>query len=150
MPRSAVETPLTESPSPALNDLLKRGRAHGRLSLDEVRGAFETAGISPAQGRSILRELSEAGISLAGEPDAVRKRAAAADHAGGETAQDTSGAAGAARKRTARRGAAKTTAKAAGAAPRPAALPVSELVLADPDARRLELVGGLSARMLAR
>ncbi|MEU9844513.1 hypothetical protein AB0C69_35470, partial [Actinomadura sp. NPDC048032] len=31
-----------------------------------------------------------------------------------------------------------------------AALPVSELVLADPDARRLELVGGLSARMLAR
>ncbi|QKG19345.1 6-phospho-beta-glucosidase [Actinomadura verrucosospora] len=31
-----------------------------------------------------------------------------------------------------------------------AALPVSELVLADPDARRRELVGGLAARMLAR
>ncbi|MDL4821709.1 6-phospho-beta-glucosidase [Actinomadura opuntiae] len=31
-----------------------------------------------------------------------------------------------------------------------AALPVTELVLADPDARRLELVGGLAARMLAR
>ncbi|HEU5025321.1 MAG TPA: 6-phospho-beta-glucosidase [Spirillospora sp.] len=31
-----------------------------------------------------------------------------------------------------------------------AALPVSELVLADPDARRLDLVGGLAARMLAR
>ncbi|GAA2170204.1 6-phospho-beta-glucosidase [Actinomadura napierensis] len=31
-----------------------------------------------------------------------------------------------------------------------AALPVSELVLADPDAGRLELVGGLAARMLAR
>ncbi|TDB71283.1 RNA polymerase sigma factor, partial [Actinomadura sp. KC216] len=69
MPRSAVETPLTESSSPALDDLLKRGRAQGRLSLDEVRGAFEAAGISPAQGRSILRELSDAGISLAGEPD---------------------------------------------------------------------------------
>ncbi|MES9543497.1 MULTISPECIES: RNA polymerase sigma factor [unclassified Actinomadura] len=116
MPRSAVETPLTESPSPALNDLLKRGRAQGRLSLDEVRGAFETAGISPAQGRSILRELSEAGISLAGESDAVRKMAAAADHDGGETAQDTS--AGAAKRRAARRGAAKRTAKPAGAAPR--------------------------------
>ncbi|WP_141575647.1 RNA polymerase sigma factor [Actinomadura sp. WMMA1423] len=114
MPRSAVETPLTESPSPALNDLLKRGRAHGRLSLDEVRGAFEAAGISPAQGRSILRELSEAGISLAGESDAVRKMAAAADHAGGETAQDASRAAGAAKRRTARRG----TAKTAGTAPR--------------------------------
>ncbi|MCQ0012976.1 RNA polymerase sigma factor [Actinomadura madurae] len=65
MPRSAVETPLTESAGPALNDLLKRGRAQGHLSLDEVRGAFESAGLSPAQGRSILRELSEAGISLA-------------------------------------------------------------------------------------
>ncbi|WP_433461395.1 6-phospho-beta-glucosidase [Spirillospora sp. CA-128828] len=31
-----------------------------------------------------------------------------------------------------------------------AVLPVSELVLADPDAGRLELVGGLAARMLAR
>jgi RNA polymerase primary sigma factor len=118
MPRSAVETPLTESPSPALNDLLKRGRAHGRLSLDEVRGAFETAGISPAQGRSILRELSEAGISLAGESDAVRKMAAAADHAGGETAQDTSAAPGA-RKRVARRGAARSTAKSTGRVTRP-------------------------------
>lgn len=30
------------------------------------------------------------------------------------------------------------------------ALPVSELVLADPDAGRLDLVGGLAARMLSR
>ncbi|QKW36159.1 RNA polymerase sigma factor [Actinomadura sp. NAK00032] len=102
MPRSAVETPLTESAGPALNDLLKRGRAQGRLSLDEVRGAFEAAGISPAQGRSILRELSEAGISLAGEADTVRKLAAAADHDGGETAQ---AAAGPANKRTPRKAA---------------------------------------------
>ncbi|TYK44941.1 RNA polymerase sigma factor [Actinomadura decatromicini] len=93
MPRSAVETPLTESASPALDDLLKRGRAQGRLSLDEVRGAFESAGLSPAQGRSILRELSEAGISLAGEADTVRKMAAAAEHDGGDTAQATPGTA---------------------------------------------------------
>ncbi|MEU6749831.1 RNA polymerase sigma factor [Spirillospora sp. NPDC046719] len=105
MPRSAIETPLTESASPALDDLLKRGRAQGRLSLDEVRGAFESAGLSPAQGRSILRELSEAGISLAGEPDTVRKMAAAADHDGGDTAQATPGA----KKAAARKGAAKTT-----------------------------------------
>ncbi|TDC63283.1 RNA polymerase sigma factor [Actinomadura sp. GC306] len=91
MPQSAVETPLTESAGPALDDLLKRGRAQGRLSLDEVRGAFETAGISPAQGRSILRELSEAGISLAGESDAVRTMAAAADHEAGDTAQAAAG-----------------------------------------------------------
>ncbi|MFI0369771.1 RNA polymerase sigma factor [Actinomadura sp. 1N219] len=115
MPRSAVETPLTESPSPALDDLLKRGHAQGRLSLDEVRGAFDAAGISPAQGRSILRELSEAGISLAGESDAVRKMAAAADHDGGDTAQATPGTASApgAAKRAARKTAAKPSRTAA-------------------------------------
>ncbi|GAA4226349.1 hypothetical protein GCM10022254_11080 [Actinomadura meridiana] len=102
MPRSAAETPLTESTSPALDDLLMRGRAQGRLSLDEVRGAFESAGISPARGRSILRELSEAGVSLAGDSDTVRKMAAAADHDGGDTAQATPASA----KRTSRRGAA--------------------------------------------
>ncbi|GAA0574950.1 RNA polymerase sigma factor [Actinomadura livida] len=124
MPRSAVETPLTESAGPALDDLLKRGRAQGRLSLDEVRGAFETAGISPAQGRSILRELSEAGINLAGESDAARKMAAAADHDGGDTAQAASGPAksgpaksGGVKSATApsaKRATRKTAAKAAG------------------------------------
>ncbi|TDC45980.1 sigma-70 family RNA polymerase sigma factor [Actinomadura sp. KC345] len=125
MPRSAVETPLTESAGPALDDLLKRGRAQGRLSLDEVRGAFETAGISPAQGRSILRELSEAGISLAGEADGARKRAAAAEHDGGDAAQAAPGTAPSGTGRRAPRGnrangkaaapAAKTARKAAAA-----------------------------------
>ncbi|MEU5883852.1 RNA polymerase sigma factor [Spirillospora sp. NPDC047279] len=77
MPRTAVETPLTELTSPALADLLERGRDQGRLSLGEVRKAFEAAGISPSQGRSILRELSEAGISLASESDSAKKTAAA-------------------------------------------------------------------------
>ncbi|WP_433479457.1 RNA polymerase sigma factor [Spirillospora sp. CA-142024] len=121
MPRSAVETPLTESAGPALNDLLKRGRAQGRLSLDEVRGAFETAGISPAQGRSILRELSEAGISLAGESDTVRKMAAAADHAAGETAQGTPGTmsnTGTAKRRAPRKAAAKGAPETASRSPK--------------------------------
>ncbi|MFD0904857.1 RNA polymerase sigma factor [Actinomadura sediminis] len=88
MPRTAAETPLTGATSPAIDDLLKRGRAQGRLSLDEVRGAFESAGISPAQGRSILRELSEAGISLAGDSDAGRKAVApAAARAEGRAAE---------------------------------------------------------------
>ncbi|MEV5831003.1 RNA polymerase sigma factor [Spirillospora sp. NPDC052242] len=88
MPRTAAETPLTGATSPALDDLLKRGRAQGRLSLDEVRGAFESAGISPAQGRSILRELSEAGISLAGDTDTGRKAAVpAAARAEGRAAE---------------------------------------------------------------
>ncbi|MFC4053724.1 RNA polymerase sigma factor [Actinomadura syzygii] len=119
MPRSAVETPLTESPGPALDDLLKRGRAQGRLSLDEVRGAFESAGLSPAQGRSILRELSEAGISLAGEADTVRKMAAAAEHDGGDTAQATPGTARRTPAKSAktRKSAGKTTGRSAAEKP---------------------------------
>jgi len=77
MPRTAVETPLTDLTSPALAELLERGHAQGRLSLDEVRKAFEAAGISPAQGRSILRELSESGISLASEAEPAKKKAPA-------------------------------------------------------------------------
>ncbi|RVX40651.1 RNA polymerase primary sigma factor [Nonomuraea polychroma] len=62
MPRSAVATP------PAtLDQLLERGRNQGHLSLAELRDAFADAGISPSEGRTILRELSEAGVSLAAE-----------------------------------------------------------------------------------
>ncbi|MFG3438161.1 RNA polymerase sigma factor [Nonomuraea sp. NPDC047897] len=64
MPRTAVATP------PAtLDQLLDRGRAQGHLSLAELRDAFAQAGISPVQGRSILRELTEAGVSLAAEDE---------------------------------------------------------------------------------
>ncbi|MEV5890264.1 RNA polymerase sigma factor [Nonomuraea fuscirosea] len=62
MPRTAVATP------PAtLDQLIERGRAQGHLSLAELRDAFAMAGISPSEGRTILRELSEAGVSLAAE-----------------------------------------------------------------------------------
>ncbi|MEV0146884.1 MULTISPECIES: RNA polymerase sigma factor [unclassified Nonomuraea] len=64
MPRTAVATP------PAtLDQLLDRGRAQGHLSLAELRHAFAEAGINPAEGRSILRELTEAGVSLAAEDE---------------------------------------------------------------------------------
>ncbi|MFI7612201.1 RNA polymerase sigma factor [Nonomuraea terrae] len=65
MPRTAVATP------PAtLDQLLERGRAQGHLSLAELRDAFAKTGISPSEGRTILRELSEAGVSLAAENEA--------------------------------------------------------------------------------
>ncbi|GGO63623.1 RNA polymerase sigma factor [Nonomuraea cavernae] len=64
MPRTAVANP----PAP-LDQLLDRGRAQGHLSLAELRGAFAEAGISPADGRSILRELTDAGVSLAAEDE---------------------------------------------------------------------------------
>ncbi|QFG26675.1 RNA polymerase sigma factor [Actinomadura sp. WMMB 499] len=120
MPRTAAETPLTGATSPALDDLLKRGRAQGRLSLDEVRGAFEAAGISPAQGRSILRELSEAGISLAGDNDAVRKAVSSAAAGAAATEHPADHPAGAdvpspARKRPAKKTTARKTAAGTGA-----------------------------------
>ncbi|MFI6813614.1 sigma-70 family RNA polymerase sigma factor [Nonomuraea sp. NPDC050328] len=64
MPTAAAPaTPAT------LDQLLTRGRAQGHLSLAELRDAFAEAGISPAQGRSILRELTESGVSLAAEDE---------------------------------------------------------------------------------
>ncbi|NRQ39018.1 RNA polymerase sigma factor [Nonomuraea sp. NN258] len=72
MPRTAVATP------PAtLDELIERGRAQGHLSLAELRDAFADAGISPAEGRTILRELSEAGVSLAAENEPSLSRTAA-------------------------------------------------------------------------
>ncbi|WP_327092820.1 sigma-70 family RNA polymerase sigma factor [Nonomuraea sp. NBC_01738] len=74
MPRTAVAAqPAT------LDQLLDRGRAQGHLSLAELRDAFAQAGISPTEGRSILRELTEAGVSLAAEnePALTKKRATA-------------------------------------------------------------------------
>ncbi|MFE0148529.1 RNA polymerase sigma factor [Nonomuraea sp. NPDC059007] len=74
MPRTAVA-----APPATLDQLLDRGRAQGHLSLSELRDAFALAGISPAEGRSILRELTEAGVSLAAENEpALTKKAPAA------------------------------------------------------------------------
>ncbi|MEU7860888.1 sigma-70 family RNA polymerase sigma factor [Nonomuraea sp. NPDC049141] len=72
MPRTAVATPPT-----TLDQLLDRGRAQGHLSLAELRNAFAEAGISPSSGRSILRELAEAGVSLAAEDEPSLSKSAA-------------------------------------------------------------------------
>jgi RNA polymerase primary sigma factor len=67
MPQAAAMTSPQESHPLPLEELLERGRTQGRLSLDEVRTAFGEAGITPAQGRSILRDLSEAGVRVASD-----------------------------------------------------------------------------------
>jgi len=56
-----------EASSSRVDDLIQRGRSQGHLSLSDLRTAFETAGLQPAEARSILRELSEAGVRLADE-----------------------------------------------------------------------------------
>ncbi|MGJ6965340.1 RNA polymerase sigma factor [Streptosporangium sp. G11] len=75
MPPTAVATS-SEAPT-TLDQLLDRGRVQGHLSLAELRHAFAEAGISPTEGRSILRELTEAGVSLAAENEPPLSAAAA-------------------------------------------------------------------------
>jgi RNA polymerase primary sigma factor len=56
-----------EAMAASLDELVQRGRAQGHLSLAELRATFQLAGITAAEGRSILRELTEAGVRLADE-----------------------------------------------------------------------------------
>src|ERR1051325_4201978 len=71
MPRIATAERIDRSDDEAsttrVDDLIQRGRSQGHLSLAELRTAFDEAGLTPAEGRSILRELSEAGVRLANE-----------------------------------------------------------------------------------
>jgi RNA polymerase primary sigma factor len=75
MPRTAMATSAAEriadsddeASTTRVDDLIQRGRSQGHLSLAELRTAFDQAGLTPAEGRSILRELSEAGVRLANE-----------------------------------------------------------------------------------
>ena len=67
MPRNAATAASAAPTTTPLEELLDRGRSQRHLSLDEVRNAFQEAGITPAQGRSIIRELTDAGVRLASE-----------------------------------------------------------------------------------
>src|SRR6201987_1684700 len=75
MPRIAMATSTAEriadsddeASTTRVDDLIQRGQSQGPLSLAELRTAFDQAGLTPAEGRSILRELSESGVRLANE-----------------------------------------------------------------------------------
>jgi len=54
-----------------VDELIQRGRGQGYLSLPELRDAFDRARVSPAEARSIIRELTEAGVQLGNEPSDV-------------------------------------------------------------------------------
>jgi RNA polymerase primary sigma factor len=109
MPRIAMATSTVEriadsddeASTTRVDDLIQRGRSQGHLSLAELRTAFDQAGLTPAEGRSILRELSEAGVRLANEltedprpPKARGARSASAATSTGSRAAKTSGEAG--------------------------------------------------------
>src|SRR5271165_2276900 len=91
MPRIAMAAPAQdeEATSSRVDDLIQRGRSQGHLSLSDLRTAFEQAGLTPTEARSILRELSEAGVRLADEqPDLLAPKPArkAASSSKGSTA----------------------------------------------------------------
>ena len=67
MPRTATAASQThddEATMTHVDELIQRGRSQGHLSLPELREAFERARISPTEARSIVRELTEAGVQL--------------------------------------------------------------------------------------
>jgi RNA polymerase primary sigma factor len=50
-----------------VDELVRRGRERGKLSVNELRSAFSAAGISPAEGQAILRGLADDGVQLGGK-----------------------------------------------------------------------------------
>src|SRR6266542_1008630 len=82
MPRSATAaSPAHDNQATAasLDELVRRGQGQGHLSLSELRATFQRAGITAAEGRSILRELTEEGVRLAGEAGEAASALARAD-----------------------------------------------------------------------
>ncbi len=82
MPETAAarrHEPVRDAAATHVDELIELGRAQGHLSLGGLRAAFAAAGVSAAQGRSIIRTLTEAGVRLGDESggggDAAQGRA---------------------------------------------------------------------------
>ena len=54
--------------------LVERSRIEGGLSMEQLRSAFDDAGIGPTEARTVLRQLSEQGAVLGSEEQAPRAR----------------------------------------------------------------------------
>jgi RNA polymerase primary sigma factor len=122
MPRIATAASADEEASSSrVDDLIQRGRSQGHLSLSDLRTAFEQAGLTPAEARSILRELSEAGVRLADEETELKAprgkaKTAASKAAGGAKASVAKAAVPATTEATARKTRAKKADQPAAAA----------------------------------
>src|SRR6202041_453256 len=105
MPRIATATSAQdeEASSSRVDDLIQRGRSQGHLSLSDLRTAFEQAGLTPAEARSILRELSEAGVRLADEETELKAPRGRAKAVGGAKASAAKAAAPAATETAAKK-----------------------------------------------
>src|SRR5271169_5710680 len=88
MAASSVAETDEEASTTRVDDLIQRGRSQGHLSLAELRNAFDQAGMTPAEGRSILRELAESGVQLANELGEGKTRPVRSAAAPARTAKD--------------------------------------------------------------
>jgi len=132
MPRTAAAASQRrddEATTTGLDELIQRGRGQGHLSLPDLRAAFEQAQISPAEARSIIRELTEAGVQLGNDQPEAPVQAATLPSTGARKA----------RSRTADR-------NAGSGEPRPAAeiADVIELDGLDAEAEASALAGGMA------
>jgi RNA polymerase primary sigma factor len=63
-------------PADVTEALVERSRTEGRLSLEQLRAAFDLAGIGPAEAKAVLRELAQDGAVLKSEELAALDKAA--------------------------------------------------------------------------
>ncbi len=92
MPRTAtLLSPAREDEETTnhVDELIQRGRSQGYLSLPELRAAFDQARVSPTEARSIIRELTEAGVQLGNEATGTAGPGAATPAAADEDEADT-------------------------------------------------------------
>jgi RNA polymerase primary sigma factor len=95
MPRTAAAASQRhddEATTTQVDELIRRGRSQGHLSLPELRAAFEQARISPTEAKSIVRELTEAGVQLGNDQPEAPVQAAALPSTGARKARAGNGA----------------------------------------------------------
>jgi RNA polymerase primary sigma factor len=132
MPRTAATASQRrddEAATTGLDELIQRGRSQGHLSLPDLRAAFEQAQISPTEARSIIRELTEAGVQLGNDQPEAPVQAATLPSTGARKARS------------------RTADRAAGSGqPKPAAetAGVIELDGLDAEAEASALAGGMA------
>jgi RNA polymerase primary sigma factor len=90
MPRTATAASQRhddEATITQVDELIQRGRSQGHLSLPDLRAAFERAQISPTEARSIIRELTEAGVQLGNDQPEAPVQAATLPSTGARKAR---------------------------------------------------------------
>ncbi len=90
-------------PADVVETLVARSHSEGPLSLEQLRAAFDSAGIGPSEARAVLRSLTEQGAVMVASPEAERPATRARRTAKTTVARPAKRAAGPQEKRPAGR-----------------------------------------------